>query len=137
MRQTKTVATYWKEFTLLDFSRLLFSYLYDRTLKYTTCTMHVCCKVPITKNLLKPNSLYQLGLNLCNEDKTHLVFDVFPFQPGRVAVFASTANLDTFAAEHKYRDDTLYYQLVTTAGVHRVYPGVTVPDNYDPLQEAW
>ena len=58
-------------------------------------------------------------------------------QEGIVDVFESTTTLDTLVAEHKYRDDTLYYQLVTTAGVHRVYPGVTVPDNYDPLQEAW
>ena len=64
------------------------------------------------------------------------VFDLC-FQEGVIDVFASTAILDRLVSEYKYRDDTLYYQLVTTAGVHRVYPGVTVPDNYDPLQEAW
>ena len=65
-----------------------------------------------------------------------LSFDLFR-QEGVIDVFASTAILDKFVSEHKYRDDTLYYQLVTTTGVHRVYPGVNVPDKYDPLQEAW
>ena len=85
------------------------------------------------KITMKTISKHAQKLSVCD---SRPVFDLC-FQEGVIDVFASTAILDRLVSEYKYRDDTLYYQLVTTAGVHRVYPGVTVPDNYDPLQEAW
>ena len=52
-------------------------------------------------------------------------------------MFAATASFDTIIAELPNAADILYAQLVTTAGVHRVHPGLAVPEQYDPLQEAW
>ena len=68
-------------------------------------------------------------------DKQRIIFVYI--QDGARAIFASGAALDTLISDIGLKTGILYYQLVTAAGVHRVYPGMTVANDYNPFQEAW
>ena len=59
------------------------------------------------------------------------------FQDDIPHIFAALSNIDEMHSDLFSNDNILYVQLVTTAGVHLVHPGMAVPEQYDPLQEAW